>query len=127
MFWKILLTLGLLLAGYATLKARLRAPSVRSEAQGGTRFPDLGARPIRILAYATLSIMLLGSFWYLWLQWVHGNQVMDVQVVNAATGAVAPYRARRRDIEGRVVRTLDGREIRLADVERMILTESKAP
>ena len=49
---------------------------------------------------------------------------MQVQVVNAATGAIVLYEARRRDIEGRVVRTLDGREIRLADVERMILTES---
>jgi hypothetical protein len=68
--------------------------------------------------------MALGSGWYLWRSWDHGNQVMQVQVVNAATGAIVLYEARRRDIEGRVVRTLDGREIRLADVERMILTES---
>ena len=76
---------------------------------------------MRTIAYGILTVMLLGSVWYLFRNWELGNEVLRVQVVNANTGVITPYEARRRDIDGRVFRTLDGREIRLADVERMIL------
>ena len=123
MLWKILLTMGLVLAAYLTLKARLGVPdpSSRRTALPPAWGPSRGHA--KGVALAVLVVMALGTVWYLWRNWDHGNQVMQVQVVNAATGAIVLYEARRRDIEGRVVRTLDGREIRLADVERMILTE----
>ena len=124
MLWKILLTMGLVLAAYLTLKARLGGsdPSSRRTALPPAWGPSRGLA--KGVALAVLVVMALGSGWYLWRSWDHGNQIMQVQVVNAATGAIVLYEARRRDIEGRVVRTLDGREIRLADVERMILTQS---
>jgi hypothetical protein len=124
MVWKILLTAGLILAAYLTLKARLGGPNPASRQKALPRAWRASRGLAKGLALAVLAVMALGSGWYLWRNWEHGNQVMQVQVVNAATGAIVLYEARRRDIEGRVVRTLDGREIRLADVERMILTES---
>ncbi len=124
MLWKILLTAGLIFGAYLTLRSRLRGPATdRDKAPSPSPSVPIGG-VAKGLALAVLVVMALGSGWYLWRDWEQGNRVMQVQVVNAATGAVVPYEARRRDIEGRVVRTLDGREIRLADVERMILTES---
>jgi hypothetical protein len=124
MLWKILLTMGLVLAAYLTLKARFDGPDPSSRRTALP--PAWGPRRghAKGVAFAVLLVMALGSGWYLWRSWDHGNQVMQVQVVNAATGVIVLFEARRRDIDGRVVRTLDGREIRLADVERMILTES---
>jgi hypothetical protein len=119
MFWKILLTAGLIFAAYLTLKSRLRGPTTAA-AKGP---PLLPREWIRAAAIGALAVMTLGSGWYLWRNWEYANRVLDVQVVNAATGAIVQYQARRRDIDGRVIRTLDGREIRMADVERMILAE----
>jgi hypothetical protein len=76
---------------------------------------------MRTIAYGIITVMLVGSGWSLYRGWESGHEVLRVQVVNANTGVITPYEARRRDIDGRVFRTLDGREIRLADVERMIL------
>lgn len=124
MLWKIILTGGLIFVAYLTLKSRLRgSPIVHEKTLAHLpRMPSRGAAGG--LAALVLAVMILGSGWYLWREWEHGNRVMQVQVVNVATGAIVLYEARRRDVEGRVVRTLDGREIRLADAERMILTES---
>jgi hypothetical protein len=124
MLWKILLTAGLILAAYFTLKARLGGSEPASRRTALPRARGASRQLAKGLALAVLAVMALGSGWYLWRNWEHGNRVMQVQVVNAATGAIVLFEARRRDIDGRVVRTLDGREIRLADVERMILTES---
>ena len=119
MLWKFLLTAVVLVFGYLTLTARWRGPLP-------TRAPAVAAPPrrwVRQIAWGVLAVMILGCGWYLWRDWEYANRVLEVQVVNAATGAVTPYRARRKDIDGRIVRTLDGREIRLADVERMVLVE----
>lgn len=128
MIWKLLLTLAVLLGGWffvrAKLRARRRAPP---GAPGWTPPPRRRLPPgtVRTAAYTVLALMLLGSGGYLYRGWAQGNQVLEVQVVNAATGAVSAYQARRRDIEGRVFRTLDGREVRLADVERMVLVRER--
>jgi hypothetical protein len=47
--------------------------------------------------------------------------VVSIQVINATTGQVTTYRARRDEIEGRQFETLDGRRVTLAAVERMVL------
>lgn len=120
MIWKFLLTVAVLVAAVFFIRERLRGP--RRPHDGAPPPPLLPAGMARTLAYTTLAVMLLGSGWYLYRGWAHGNQVVEVQIVNANTGVITPYKAHRRDVQGRVVRTLDGREIRLADVERMILT-----
>jgi hypothetical protein len=119
MIWKFLLTSAVLVAAVFFIRERLRGPG---RPRGDAPPPRRPAGTAHTLAYTVLAVMLLGSSWYLYRSWAYGNQVVEVQVVNANTGAITPYKAHRRDVQGRVVRTLDGREIRLADVERMILT-----
>ena len=121
MIWKFLLTAAVVLAAFFFIRQRLRGPG-RPPAEGPPRPALLPAGAVRLTAYGVVAVMLLGSGWYLYRGWALGNQVVEVQVINANTGAITHYQAHRRDVQGRVVRTLDGREIRLADVERMILT-----
>ena len=78
---------------------------------------------MRTLAYGVLGLMLAGSAFYLFSRWESDHAVVRVQVVNANTGQITPYLARRGEIDGRRFRTLDGVEVRLADVERMLLTD----
>ncbi|WP_295391359.1 hypothetical protein [uncultured Thiodictyon sp.] len=119
MIWKFLLTAAVIVAAFFFIRHRLR---VAGQPPGEVPPPLLPAGTARKLAAAVLAIMLLGSGWSLYRSWALGHQVVEVQVVNANTGTITAYKAYRRDVEGRVIRTLDGREIRLADVERMILT-----
>ena len=123
MIWKFLLTIVVMLGAYLVVRTRWRA-SGRAGAPPGP--PLLPAGLARTVAYALFGLMLAGSGWTLFRQWEAGNAVVAVEVVNANTGAVTRYEARRRTIEGRGFRTLDGREIRLADVERMILEPASA-
>jgi uncharacterized protein YigE (DUF2233 family) len=58
-------------------------------------------------------------------QWHQADEVLTVQVVNANTGQVTLYQARRGSLDGRQFRTVDGREIRMADVERMIILSAE--
>ncbi|MBV5276178.1 MAG: hypothetical protein JZU52_21920 [Lamprocystis purpurea] len=124
MIWKFLLTIVVMLGAYLVVRTRWRAAG----RAGAPTAPPLllSAGLVRTVAYALLGLMLAGSGWYLFWQWETGNAVLAVEVVNANTGAVTRYEARRRTIEGRGFRTLDGREIRLADVERMILEPASA-
>ncbi|WP_295438367.1 hypothetical protein [uncultured Thiodictyon sp.] len=122
MIWKFLLTAVVVLAAFFFIRQRLRGQG-RSLADGALRPALLPAGAVRWAPYGVMAVMLLGSGWYLYRGWALGDQVVEVHVVNANTGAITRYQAHRRDIQGRVVRTLDGRELRLADVERMIVTK----
>jgi hypothetical protein len=124
MIWKLLLTALTVLIAYQAIRGRLGPrPGPAAEPAGQPLY--LGA--VRLAAYGLVGLALVGSGLYLLDDWRSGRQVMRVEVVNAATGAVSPYEARRRDIEGRAFRTLDGRQVRLAEVERMIVVETRSP
>ena len=120
MIWKLLLTLAVLLGGWVFVRTRLRR-AVAPPEWTPPRRPRIARGRLRALAYGLAGLMLLGTGGYFYRGWAYGNQIVEVQVINAATGAVTPYQARRRDVDGRGFRTLDGREVRLADVERMVL------
>ena len=125
MFWKLVLTAAVMLGAFLVIRARLnRAEEVappRCE-----RRPTLSRGLARALAYVLIGLSLGGTGLYLVHAWDRGREVLRVQVVNANTGLITDYQARRRDIEGRGFRTLEGQVIRLADVERMILTPPDA-
>ena len=121
MFWKLLLTAAVILGAYLVIRGRMnraRRPQPSAPASA-YRLPTGLARAA---AYTLLVLMLAVTGLYLIRGWDEGREILRVQVVNANTGVVIDYRARRRDIAGRDFRTLDGREVRLADVERLILT-----
>ncbi|MEN8175473.1 MAG: hypothetical protein ABFS23_06900, partial [Pseudomonadota bacterium] len=80
------------------------------------------ARPpadLRPLAWGLVAIMAAGAVLWLAWEWRQDAEVVEVRVINSATGAETRYEARRGDITGRQFRTLDGREVTLADVERV--------
>ena len=120
MILKFLLTVAVILGGAWFVIAKWRT-SNRPRVAALPASPLLPAGMARAIAYTVIGLMAAGSGWYLYSSWAAGNAVMTVQVVNANTGVITPYQALRRDIEGRGFRTLDGRDVRLADVERMIL------
>ncbi len=65
--------------------------------------------------------MLIGSLAYLVRDWDRDREIIPVQVVNANTGEVTRYEARRGSVDGRRFVTSDGREIRIADIERLVM------
>lgn len=129
MIGKFLITLVVVLIAYAVLRARWRdadAPldDAQSQRLQGTPFT---VHPMMRLAAALLvAIMTVGSALYLLLDWLDARAVVQVQVINANTGQITPYESRRGAIDGRRFTTLDGREIRLADVERMMVLPAAA-
>ncbi|MTW20893.1 hypothetical protein [Allochromatium palmeri] len=120
MIGKLLLTLAVLLGAYGVLRARWRANRAGPGLER-RESPDVSWQTMRLAASLLIAIMAVGSALYLAQRWLEDQEVVQVQVINANTGRITSYESRRGSVEGRRFRTLDGREIRLADVERMIL------
>ncbi len=124
MFWKLLLTTAVILGAYLVIRARMER-SRRPEPTAPAPAPWLQPGLVRAAAYGVLALMLGGTGLFLIRGWDEGREILQVRVVNANTGAEIDYRARRRDVEGRSFRTIEGQVVRLADVERMILTPAE--
>lgn len=125
MIGKLLLTLLALLGGYAVVRARVRERRVALGLES-PRPPLVPMRALRLAASLLLALMAVGSSLYLLQSWLERQEVVRVQVINANTGQVTHYESRRGSIEGRRFATLDGREIRLADVERLIVLPAES-
>lgn len=119
MFGKLLLTLAVILGAYAVIRARLRGGEASPRPSPSPPLVPPGAA--RAAAYGLVAVMVSGSLLWLYLDWQEGHEVVAVQVINANTGDVTTYQARRADVGGRHFTTLDGRRVTLADVERMVL------
>ena len=124
MIGKFLLTLIVILMAYGVLRARWRNTDGRADRLSHGAPPhraEAAQSTMRLAAALLVAIMAVGSALYLVLDWRDARTVVQVQVINANTGQITPYASRRGSIAGRRLVTLDGREIRLADVERMIV------
>lgn len=124
MIGKLLLTLAVLLGAYGVLRVRWRANRIESSTVPGLDRPhgsDSSWQTMRLAASLLIAIMAVGSALYLAQGWFEDQEVVQVQVINANTGRITLYESRRGSVEGRQFQTLDGRTIRLADVERMII------
>jgi len=122
MFAKILLTLVVILGAYAVIRARMRQDGGSESARSApASMPLIPPGTVRAVSYGLIAVMVLGSLLWLYLDWEAGREVVTVQVINANTGGIATYRARRADVAGRHFTTLDGRRVTLADIERMVL------
>jgi hypothetical protein len=127
MFWKLVLTGAVILGAVLVIRARMQRLHEVPVPESRQR-PLVPRSLVRGIAYALVGLSLGGAAFYLVHSWDAGRQVLLVQVLNANTGLMAEYKARRRDVEDRRFRTLEGQVIRLADVERMILTPAnRAP
>lgn len=122
MIWKILLTVALILWAATVFRGRLRRAR---EARGliAPRPPLFPPGLLRPIAYLLLTLMLFGSAAYLILDWRSAQETVRAQVINANTGAIVEYQIRRGSVDGRRFVTADGQEVRLADVERLIIDD----
>ncbi len=126
MFGKLLLTLAVILGAYLVIRTRIqRGRAVAAASPPPAREPLIPAVALRAVAYGLVVAMVAGSLLWLYLDWEAGASVVTVQVINANTGDVTVYQARREQVEGRRFTTLDGRIVTLADVERMELAEGR--
>lgn len=120
MLGQILITVAVAAIAYLALRSRGRQPSLPERPQR----PRIPPRLMRGLAYGLAGAMVAGSAWYLIERWAVERELVTVQVINANTGRITLYQARRGAVKGRGFVTLDGQQVRLADVERMILRDA---
>ena len=117
MIGKLILTLLLISGLFGYLRAQQRS------ADAPRRPPALAdsaaARWQRRWPLLLLALLLIISAALFWLQWQEQHRLFNVRVVNVHTGEVEHYVAYRDDIFDRRFRTLEGRVVNLADIERM--------
>ena len=122
MITKLILTLTVIAIAWLVVKNRQQ----RVEAISHDRQPGVPARQdanplMKWGAYTLLAMLLLGSGGYLFVQWQDSARVVTVIVIDTQTGRSVSYQARRGDIEERYFVTLDGREVSVANNERIEL------
>lgn len=128
MLTKFLITAVVIGIAYLVLRSRSSGtPSVEDgdPASPGRKRPLIPTEALKTAAYAVFGIMITGSALYLYQSWERQHQVVDVQVVNPYNGQVQHYEARRGDFNERSFRTLDGRLIRIAEMERLVIDERR--
>lgn len=120
MFLKLFLTSAVIIGAILVIRGRMRRGTSPETAVPPGSSPNW--QLVRTGAYVLAGAAVIATAVHLVGRWDSSREVLDVQVVNANTGAILRYQARRGDIDGRAFRTLEGQVVRLADVERMILT-----
>lgn len=127
MLAKFLLTATVILVAWLVVRNRWRAegdapPRLRaaSHARALAAGPLMPRGAVKLAAYGLVLLMLGGTGFYLNQDWQREREIVQLQVVNVYTGETEHYEARRSDIDGRRFRTLDGRWIRIAEMERLI-------
>jgi hypothetical protein len=120
MFGKILVTAVVLFIAWQVIRARSRRGGPQRATPTVPPLPPLvSSRAMRGLAYGLVAVMVAGTGVYLFDGWASRRETVRIRVVNANTGQEVIYRARRDAVTGRSFHTLDGREVTLAEVERM--------
>ncbi|MEO5353229.1 MAG: hypothetical protein H7835_08465 [Magnetococcus sp. XQGC-1] len=77
----------------------------------------------RWTAIILVGVTVLSAIWVVYEEWQAGRKPVVVRVINVQTGATTAYQALQGQVHGRTFQTLDGRQVRLADVERMEVGE----
>jgi len=124
MFGKILLTLAVILGAYYVIRARTQHDRKPATAPP-LRPPLVPPGILKGIAYGLVVAMVAGSLLWLYLDYQSGRELVTVRVINANTGNVTTYQARRVDVQDRRFTTLDGRPVILADVDRMELSAGR--
>jgi hypothetical protein len=130
MIGKVLFTIGVILV--VALIWRTRQPRAVAPAAPRLVNPTRSRRTdlIRYLAFAAVTVLLVASIYLIYDHWRDRHEVVVVRVVDASSGRSVDYRARRGDIGDRQFTTEDGRQIVLAETERLetsILSATRPP
>lgn len=127
MIGKILFTLAVILL--VALIWRTRSPGLPAP-QARPRLVNPAAKrlsPVRVLAVATVTLMLVASAYLLYEHWRDSSDVIFIRVIDAGSGRTVEYRAQRGDIQEREFFTTDGRRIVLAETERLETSTIRSP
>ena len=124
MIWKILLT-ALVIAG-AVMAIRLRNRNLTIEAPRTTQSTassnsTIKTSMLRFAAFGLVGLMLVGVGFFLYSQWQDSYQIVTVHVIDTRTGKEVTYEAYKGDVANRSFMTVSGRQVNLAEVERMEL------
>ncbi len=87
--------------------------------QSAQPIPVAGSSAIKFAAIGVVVIGLLGAGLYLYYQWQDNYQIVTVRVIDTRSGSEATYQAYKGDIDGRTFYTTEGRQVTLAEVERL--------
>ena len=117
MFSKIVLTAVIIVLVYLVLRSRTR---VATRAEAETVPPVVSPR---LVAYVFLGVAAVSGGVIYWLEWQDDRQVITIRVINSRTGDAVIYQAEKGKIRGRRFETLDGREVTIADVDRVEMLE----
>lgn len=117
MITKILLTALIIIAVvmYFRRRTAMRVPAAESD--GRTASPWYW----RLLPAALLLAALGVSAVLFWIEWREEHRIFTARVIDTRTGAVTTYLVYRDGVQGRTLKTVDGRTVTLADVERLEL------
>lgn len=132
MITKFLLTATVILVAWLVVRNRWRDAGnerIRSGGEPNRRIEASGALmprgAVKLAAYGLVILMLVGTALYLFQDWQHAREIVQLQVVNVYSGDVEHYEARRSDVSQRSFVTLDGRRIQIAEMERLIQIERR--
>lgn len=115
MLTKILFTLAVI--GLVVVVVRFRGRPARTPAPRSEK--KVGKPWMKALAISVIVLMLVGTAVIIYLNWRDSHQIMQVQVVDASSGRVSEYQVYRGQLQERRFVTLDGRQVQLAETERL--------
>lgn len=113
----VLVVVGLL------LWAKLRSRSVQATRQHASAAGSEVVWQTRAVAIAVIVGAMTIAGLYFYLEWQRANDEVQVRVINSRTGAHQNYLARKVDVGARRFITLDGRQITVADIERLEIVD----
>lgn len=77
----------------------------------------------RKIALTLVAVTGVSALWVIHEDWQAGRKQVVVRVIHVQTGETTLYQALQGQVHGRTFQTTDGRQVRLADVERMEVEE----
>ena len=120
MFTKLLFT-ALVVAGvYALYRVRSRTGPQLAK-------PDNPAdnRFGRLVSYGFVGVLIMISAIAYYFHWQSQQQVVSVRVLDSGSGNLTTYQVYRHSLEGRHLRTVDGRTVRLGTRERLEILDNE--
>jgi hypothetical protein len=127
MIGKILFTLGVILIVFLIWRTRNPGRPQRDLSPRVINPPRERRQAMRVLAIAAAGLMVLASGLFLYDYWRDNNEIIVIRVIDAGSGKVTEYRARRGEVRDREFVSADGRHVVLAETERLETSTLSSP
>lgn len=116
------LLITLLVAGIVIVVARIQRARALARDQAAPERAEQEAwyrSPAAVVGFIFAGLVVLASSGVTWMRWHNANQIVQVEVVEPASGTRTVYQVRRKDLGEREFRTVDGRRVSLASSDRV--------